>query len=61
MARKKEGGRPWRCGGAAGSVREGGRKGKGGHELVGWLGLPGYSGPKRPDGPAGHLADWAES
>jgi hypothetical protein len=61
----EEGGRPWRggCarggGGVVGSVREG-EKGRG-HGLVAQLGLPGCSGPKRLDGPAGPWADWAES
>jgi hypothetical protein len=50
--------RPWH-GGAIGSVRVGGR-GRGGG-LVGRLGLLGRSGPKKPDGAAGHWADWAES
>jgi hypothetical protein len=54
---------PWRGGvrggsGAAGPVREGGRGGGG---LVGRLGLLGRSGPKRPDGSAGHWANWGES
>jgi hypothetical protein len=57
--------RPW-CGGARGggggaavSVREG-RRGRGARP--GGLARPAWLlGAKRPDGPAGHWADWAES
>jgi hypothetical protein len=47
-----------RGGAAAGSVREGGR----GRGAAYGLARPAWPlGAKRPDGPAGHWADWAES
>jgi hypothetical protein len=49
MARRRRERRRRRC-----RPGEGGRKGKGGHGLAGRLGLPGCSGPKRSDRPAGH-------
>jgi hypothetical protein len=72
--RVKEGGAsiavaPWRGRGAAREEaaalpahlgREEG-EGGGGLGLVGWLGLPHHSGPKRSGGPASHWVDWAES